>query len=378
MILGEAFYRRAVQNVTEHLKSQEQQAMLILNPVNVQYLSGLALFQTDRPIAVCIWENGDTALFVPQLEAEHAGTSWIRDIRWYAEHPAAENPVRWMAREAGEGLLVDNIDHANWTEIGEEQPEIQFTRFIEKLRATKSQPEVDLIQEAAGYADQALERTFARLTSGVSERELLADVCHRIEDEIVANQRPQSDERLPVVGGRVVSGTRAAFPGALTSTRTINRGDIVIAEYLVTIGGYHAVAGTTFFVGDPLRDIVSTVNACVDAQRTLRNALKPGGSSGEIFQETRRVLERAGLGSAIKHRPAQGIGLTTAEAPWIVRGAEDEIEAGMVLVNQPGVYLSGRTGIRHAETVIVDQNGPRVLNPSIRRWDSPEVRLKDF
>lgn len=378
MILGEAFYRRAAQKTADHLTKREHHAMLVLDPLNVQYLSGLSLLQSDRPVAVCIWHSGESALFVPQLEAEHAGSSWIRDIRWYAEYPAPEDPVRWMAREAGGRLLVDNTSHANWTEIAEEQPEISPTRQIERLRAAKSSPEIDLIQEAAGYADQALERTFARLTSGVSERELLADVCHRIEDEIVTNQREQHDDRLPVVAGRIVSGTRAAFPGVSTSTRTINRGDIVIAEYTVTIGGYHAVAGTTFFVGDPLRDIVSTVNSCVEAQATLRGGLKPGATADGIYRDTRRVLERAGLGNAVKHRPAHGIGLSLSEAPWIVRDCDDEIRSGMVLVNQPGVYLSGRTGIRHAETVLVEQNGSRVLNPGIRRWDNPEVRLKDF
>lgn len=378
MILGEAFYRRAVQNVSEHLKKREHHAMLVLDPVNVEYLSGLSLLRSDRPVAVCVWSTGDAALFVPQLEAEHAGTSWIRDIRWYAEHPAPENPVRWMARESGGPLLVDDVDHSHWIEIAEEQSEIAPTAIVERLRASKSSTEVDLIQEAATYADQAVERTFARLTSGVSERELLADVCHRIEEEILASQGAQHDERLPVVGGRVVSGTRAAFPGAATSTRTINRGDVVIAEYTVTIGGYHAVAGTTFFVGDPLRDIVSTVNACVGAQEALRSGLEPGNTAAAIFQDARRVLERAGLGNAVKHRPAQGIGLTTAEAPWIVRGCDDEMKAGMVLVNQPGAYLSGRTGVRQAETVLVEQSGSRVLNPGIRRWDNPEVRLKEF
>jgi Xaa-Pro aminopeptidase len=50
----------------------------------------------------------------------------------------------------------------------------------------------------------------------------------------------------------------------------------------------------------------------------------------------------------------------------------------MVVVNQPGVYLTGRTGIRHAETLLVESGGARQLNPGISRWNDPQDRLKEF
>jgi Xaa-Pro dipeptidase len=378
MILGEAFHRRVLQKVVEHLAGTERDAALILDHTNIRYLTGLDLARTDRPAGACIWKTGEIALMVPHIEAEHAASSWIRDIRWYAEFPADEHPVRWMAREAGDSLVIDNTDALTYCEVSRERPDVEVGAVIEDLRACKTSTEIDLIKRAAGFADHALERAFARLTAGVTERELAADVCHRIESDMVESLGAQYDDARPTIEGRVVGGTHAAWPETPTGGRPLNRGDIVIMEFTVSIGGYHAVAGSTFFLGDPLRDIVSTVNSCMKAQETLRKALRRGTTAGSIAEEVRRTLERAGLGNALRHRPGQGIGLERFEAPWLVQGSRKKIEAGMVVVNQPGIYLTGRTGIRHSETLLVESNGARTLNPGIRRWDDPEERLKEF
>jgi Xaa-Pro dipeptidase len=378
MILGEAFHRRVLQQVVEHLAKRERHAALFLNPNNIRYLTGLTLTPTDRPAAACVWNTGEIALMVPHLEAEYASSSWIRDVRWYAEFPADEHPVRWMAREAGDPLLIDNTDFQTHQEIASERPHVEVDTVLEDMRSRKTSTEVDLIKRAAAFADQALERAFARLTTGVSERELASDVCHRIETEMVAALEAQFEDARPRIDGRVVGGTHAAWPEVPTGGRSLNRGDVVIMEFTVSIGGYHAVAGSTFFLGDPLRDIVSTVNACMKAQETLRRALRPGTAAGAVTQEARRTFERAGLGNAVRHRPGQGIGLERYEAPWLVHGSEKQIESGMVVVNQPGVYLTGRTGIRHAETLLVESGGARQLNPGISRWNDPQDRLKEF
>ncbi|HET9015222.1 MAG TPA: Xaa-Pro peptidase family protein [Thermomicrobiaceae bacterium] len=378
MVLGEAFYRRATKDVAARLDERGKTAMLIFEPANVRYVTGVSFMPAGRPLAACIWADGRAALFVPHLDAEQAGTGWVRDIRWYAEYPAPESPVRWMAREAGGPLVVDTLEAAAWAQLRDEVDDTELADPVGELRRVKTPAELDLIERAAEYADLALERTFARLTSGSAEREVLAEIVTVVDGMMRAELGDLYDDQGPAITGSLQSGTRAALPDAPASARRLTRGDSVIAEFVANVGGYHAWSGATFFVGDPLRDVVRWVEAAIAAQDASRAAMAPGTPAETVDQAARKVLDRLGMISNVRHRTGQGIGLARREAPWLTRGEQTPLAEGMVLVNRPGLYVPGRTGTRNAETVAVGADGPRVLNPRLERWSDVEARLKEF
>ncbi|HUY99476.1 MAG TPA: Xaa-Pro peptidase family protein [Thermomicrobiaceae bacterium] len=378
MVLGEAFHRRTTKDVAARLDVLEKAAVLIFDPDNVRYLTGLAVRPTDRPLAACVWADGRTALFVPHLEAEHLASGWVRDIRWYAEYPAEEAPVRWMAREAGSPLLVDSLGADAWTQLQAEVADVALLDPVRELRQVKTPAEIDLIERAADYADLALERTYARLTTGSAEREVLAEILTVVDGMMRAELGDLYDDPGPGITGSLQSGTRAALPHAPTSARRLTRGDSVVTEFVTNVGGYHARAGATFFVGDPLRDVVRWVEAAMVAQDAARAAMTPGMPAEGVDQAARKVFDRLGLISNVRHRTGEGIGLARCEAPWLTRSQQTPLQVGMVLANRPGIFVPGRTGTRNSETVVVEAEGPRVLNPRLDRWSNVEARLKEF
>jgi Xaa-Pro aminopeptidase len=378
MALGEAFHRQVVSRLAERLVNDEKHALLILAPDNIRYVTGLAFRPTNRPLGVCVWSDAKIAFFVPQLESEFAASGWVRDVHWYAEFPADNSPLLWMAKEAGGPLLVDAPTAEQFREINEATEEAEISHVVEELRRVKSQAEIDLIERAADYADLALERCFARLTTGSKERDVLADVVAAV-DAIMRNELDDDyDSNAQAISGLIRSGTRAAFPNAPSSGRRLTRGDTVVIEFTTNVGGYHARSGATFFVGDPLRDVARWVEGTMLAQESAREAMVPGATCESVDQAARKTLERLGLGNSIRHRTGQGIGLSILEAPWLARGQKLGLQPGMVLVNQPGAYIQGRTGARNSETVLIEEDGARVLNPRLDRWTKLEARLKEF
>ncbi|HEX3721582.1 MAG TPA: Xaa-Pro peptidase family protein [Nitrolancea sp.] len=378
MVLGEAFHRQVANRLAERLEKEEKHATLLFNPENIRYVTGLALSPTDRPVAACVWSDRRVALFVPQLDAEYAATGSIRDIRWYAEFPSDTSPIDWMAREAGGPLVIDELPASAWATVKEEVEETEIADYVAELRLIKSQPEIDLIKRAADFADLALERIFARLTSGSSERDALHEILSVVDTIMRSELGDLYDPLSRPISGTLRSGTRAAFPLAATSARNLSRSDTVVVEFTASVAGYHAKSGATFFVGDPLRDVVRWVEASMRAQDAAREAMIPGATAESVDQAARKVIERLGFGGMIRHRTGHGIGLAVREAPWLVRSQTTELQPGMVLVNQPGVYVTGRTGGHNCETIVIEEDGPRVLNPRIDRWSTPEARLKEF
>ncbi len=378
MVLGEAFHRQVGNRLAERLEAEGKNAALIFKPDNIRYVTGIAFEPSDRPLAACVWKDHRVALFVPQLDAEYAASGSVRDVRWYAEFPAEENPIVWMAREAQGPLVFDTMPASDWESVKAEIEEVEINDYVADLRMIKTQPELDLIQRAADFADLALERLFARLTSGSPERDALHEVTAAVDAIMRSELGDLYDPRSRPITGAIRSGTRAAFPHAPTSSRKLTRGDTVIVQFTASVAGYHAQAGSTFFVGDPLRDVVRWVEATVQAQDASREAMVPGATAESVDQAARKVIERLGFGNMLRHRTGHGIGLSTREAPWLVRSQQTTLQPGMVLVNHPGLYVTGRTGARNVETVVIEEEVARVMNPRIDRWSKTEARLKEF
>ena len=379
MILAESFYRGNVARIAEALSAASHDALLLTTPANIAYATSFYFRPTERPLAACVWADGTVALLTPYLEAEAAAQGWVRDIRWYPEYPSQPTPWEWMAREAGAGrLVVDRLDASAHAIIARVADHIEQVDLVERLRSVKHPDEVRFIARAADYADLAIERLYARLTTGATERELVAAVT----DEIAATMRRDLGDRYAplddAVLGTVHAGARAALPHGLTTNRRLTRGDIVIGNFVCNVGGYHAEAACTFFMGDPLREVVQFVELSIRAQDAARAALSSGGMCSSVDAAARAVFAGGGMSNALRRRTGHSVGLERQESPWLAEGDDTRLVAGMVAANAPAIYVQGRLGVRNAETVAVEDDGPRVLNPRIARWRDLEARLKEF
>ena len=54
------------------------------------------------------------------------------------------------------------------------------------------------------------------------------------------------------------------------------------------------------------------------------------------------------------HHTGHGVGFRYHESlPWLTRGSEDVVEAGMAIVTEPGVYEKGLGGFRWEDNAVV-------------------------
>ena len=69
------------------------------------------------------------------------------------------------------------------------------------------------------------------------------------------------------------------------------------------------------------------------------------------------MIDEAGFGEYFVHRTGHGLGISIHEPPWIMRGEDVELKAGMVHSIEPGIYLQGEFGVRLEEIVHVTEDG---------------------
>ena len=219
------------------------------------------------------------------------------------------------------------------------------------LRARKGDDEFALLKASALLNDRAMQAGFASLREGMTEREV-ADVIRKHYRDNGA--QPE----FTIVG----FGPNGAFPHHHTGATRLKAGDAVLIDTGCRLDGYPSdMTRVGYFGGKP--DGFDEVHAVLDrAVEAAIAAAKPGARAKDVDKAARDVITAAGYGEYFLHRTGHGLGIDVHEGPYITATSETVLEPGMVFSIEPGIYLSGRFGLRLEEIVIVRGNRAEVLS----------------
>lgn len=116
----------------------------------------------------------------------------------------------------------------------------------------------------------------------------------------------------------------------------------------------------TYYAGEPTAAQVKLHKTCVDALQFAISLVRPGVLAREIDQQVRQFMQTAGY-AVYPHHTGHGVGVTGHEEPRIVPYNDIPLEAGMVIMLEPGAYFPGQFGARVEDGMLVTANGAEVL-----------------
>jgi Xaa-Pro aminopeptidase len=228
------------------------------------------------------------------------------------------------------------------------------TDIVERLRAVKDAGEVEAIRQAAALATEALAETMPTIRTG--ESEFL--IASRLEAAL--RRRGSEWHPFPTI---VASGPRAALPHARTSARTVEKGEWLLLDFGAQLDGYCADITRTVVVGARADEKQRQVYGIVrEAQRRAIDHLRAGMTGREADLLAREVIAHRGYGEAFGHSLGHGLGLEVHEAPRLSATAEAQLQAGVVVTVEPGIYLPGWGGVRLEDDVHLGPHGAELLS----------------
>jgi Xaa-Pro aminopeptidase len=226
--------------------------------------------------------------------------------------------------------------------------------IVEPFTVPKAPEELECIQKACDIALETFDKYIIPLIKpGVSEEELAIEIAYQ--------SRKLGSERDPfdII---VVSGPRCALVHGSPSNRKIKANDIVIFDFGCTYNGFVCDITRTIAVGKATKEQKAVYGLLHRAKESAIENIRPGINGKIVDNFARSIIKNEGYGEFFQHSLGHGLGLVPHELPTITFRMDDQIlpEFSVVAI-EPGIYLSGKFGMRIEDNVFVTRNGAKYL-----------------
>lgn len=229
---------------------------------------------------------------------------------------------------------------------------VHIDGWLKPLRMVKTDEELTKLRQAFALANTGLAAARdavreAGQTPGLRE----IDVWMRIQTAVNA----AAGRRTPL-GNDCVVGYRQNNIGGWPLDHVIRPGDNVIVDLSAAHGGYWSDSCMTYYAGDPTPAQTKLHAFITEALDYATSLVKPGVKAREIDAAVRDFVQRGGY-PVYPHHTGHGVGAGVHEEPRIVPYNETPLEAGMVIMLEPGVYFPGEYGCRIEDGLLVTADG---------------------
>lgn len=336
------------------LKEMGVSQMLIVDPMSIYYLTDVFVAPFERFYGLLLRADGKHAFFLNKLFTvpEEVGIEKV----WYSDtDPAMEIVSEYVDKESVLG--VDKELKARFLlplmEMGAAKGFVNASLAVDTTRGVKDAEEQEKMRVSSHINDLAMAEFKKLIHEGITEKEA-ADKMLQIYLDLGADGF--SFEPL------VAFGANAADPHHAPDDTVVKPGDAVLFDVGCIKDGYCSDMTRTFYfkeVSDTHRHIYNTVR---DANETAISKIKPGVPLCELDQAARDLIDVQGYGPNFNHRLGHFIGLSEHEFGDVSSTNTQKVEPGMIFSIEPGIYLTGDTGVRVEDLVLVTEDGCEVLN----------------
>ncbi len=330
--------------------------VLLVGDSNRNYLSG---FTGNESFSIITQNN---AFFVTDSRFTEQARLQVKDYE----------VLEYSKNTSFPDFLGELVKNNNIKKLGFEEDIISFSTYnlyknkvqcelipmegiVEEIRVIKDEYELKLITKAAEIADKAFDHIIKFVNPGMTEREI------GLELEFHMKKLGATDLSFPSI---VASGVRSSLPHGEATNKVVNKGEFLTLDFGCVYEGYCSDMTRTIVFGEPSQKMVEVYNTVLEAQQRALKAFKPGIPAIEVDKVARDYIKEKGYGDYFGHGLGHGVGRQIHEAPSVGYRNAQELQIGMVVTDEPGIYIPDFGGVRIEDLLVITENGSQVLSKS--------------
>ena len=340
------------QLLQQHMRRRKVDAHIIRDDLNISYLTGAHYYSMERPVLLVAFASSPAVLVVPKMEDEHLrGLENVSDVKAYWEIDALPGrgwlaALRTVLSKVKSVSVEPSIEARYFGLLNEFSP--QLLPLAEEVRLIKSDEEIDILRRSGLIASERLKAMLAGDLNGVAVGEIMA-------------RGADYDDGLCKLVMALQAGATSASPHHISTRDQVITDGPCIVNSIVSYQGYNTECERTILVGDVDQNTRDIYECMREAQARGLELIKPGESCADVDLAIQKYFTQAGYGDFMMHRVGHGMGLLPHEGPYISEGSADIFTPGMVVSCEPGLYVKGVGGFRHSDTLVITEQGHKLL-----------------
>lgn len=337
----------------EKMKLLEIDGMIISNPINIEYITGVYaegtliindkdnIFITD---ARYIEDVNSTITISDEINVRNqANISENEYISFFANCP----------RVGIEENYISYSKYQNLVRIYRLKEAVETNNLIEKMRTIKDDNEIAKIRRACEITDNCFTHLLEYIKVGMTERQ----IAFEIEKYFIENGA--NGLAFDTI---VASGENSSKPHAVPTNRKIQSGDNITIDFGAKYKGYCSDMTRTIFVGSVSDEVRNLYNFILEGQLRATNKIKDGVDGKSVARGVQ--IEYNARNFELIHALGHGVGLEVHELPYLSYRSSQILKENMVVTNEPGIYIPEKIGIRIEDTILVNKLESEVLTKS--------------
>ncbi len=315
---------------------------IIINSISaIKYFTDFSFSDNTTYIIV---DRENTHLLVNELNEAYSKSMNVK--KYGSTEELAEILIDMVSSKSKVGFCIDSYESFKFIEkILNDSTLLDIKEDVLKLQSIKEISEIEKIRTATNITKNAISYGFSKFKDGMTEKEIAIEIKNYIisKGADYAFCHVQGDEN-------------SSIPHHNTNETPIKR--IVVMDVGATYKGYSSDITRTFLIS-PDEEMKKIYNVVKEAQQNAIEKIKPGVKAKELDKAAREIIESAGY--RYIHSTGHGIGLDTKCGPKISKKSCDILKENMVFTIEPGIYLSGKFGVRVEDVVLVKKEGYEIL-----------------
>lgn len=346
----QTYLQARVTNFVTKLAQTDVDAILVTNLTNIYYLTGFS------GTAGTVYISGKRRLFLTDARYSLMAKKAVQGFDIIETRAPLAEIAKIAAEDGLSRLGFDSqVSYAYYQQLQETFSGVVLvpqTNFTEELRMIKDAIEIETIRKACSISDRAFTDVLDFIKPGQTTE---IDVANFLDFRM--REYGASGISFETIAA---SGYRSSMPHGRASDKVIETGETLTLDFGCYYNHYVSDMTRTIHIGqvtDQEREIYDLV---LRANKVLIEKAKAGLTYRDFDAIPRQVITDASYGNYFTHGIGHGIGLDIHEEPYF--GKSDEtIKAGMILTDEPGIYLEGQYGVRIEDDLLITETGCEIL-----------------